>query len=211
MKKWIGISVLIGVAGLVILVNLSARGRKSLNSLSLHQKAPDFTLIDIKGKSHSLSSHKGKYVVLEWINHGCPYVKKHYNTGNMQELQKEMTKKDVVWFSICSSAKGKQGHYSMEEWNKISVEKNSMATAVLIDEKGTVGRSYGAKTTPHMYIIGPEGTVIYQGAIDDKASTDEDDVPIAKNFVRLALNQVLNGKSIVNAQTVAYGCSVKYE
>lgn len=174
------------------------------------QPAPDFTLTDSNGQSHKLSDSKGKLVVLEWLNHGCPFVKKHYGSGNMQQLQKEFTGKGVVWLSIVSSAPGKQGHMSPEETNKAKEESGSAATAVLIDEDGTVGRLYEAKTTPHMFIVGPEGTLIYSGAIDSVSSPDPADVVGAKNYVKQALEEALAGKPVSEPSTKAYGCGVKY-
>lgn len=198
-KSWI-------VMALVVM-GLAAAGDAVVKTGSA---APDFTLTDINGKSHSLSSFKGKYVVLEWVNHGCPFVKKHYETGNMQALQNEFTGKQVVWLSIASSAKGKEGYMTAAEWNAANAEHKSAATAVLLDEKGKVGKTYGAKTTPHMYIVNPDGILIYQGAIDDKASTNKGDVKGAKNYVRQALNESMAGKPVSTATTEAYGCSVKY-
>jgi peroxiredoxin len=173
--------------------------------------APEFTLTDTNGKTHSLSQFKGKHVVLEWINHGCPFVKKHYESGNMQALQTEFAGKDVVWLSIASSAEGKEGYLNAGEWNAKNKEVRSGATAILLDAEGTVGKQYGAKTTPHMYIVDPKGMLIYQGAIDDKASTDQADVKGAKNYVREALNESLAGKPVTAHTTQAYGCSVKYK
>ena len=172
--------------------------------------APDFTLTDTSGASHKLSDFKGKTVVLEWVNHGCPFVVKHYSPGNMQGLQAESTGKGVVWLSICSSAEGKQGYYTAEGWQKLNAEKGGKATAILLDPEGTVGKLYGAKTTPHMYVINAEGTLVYQGAIDDKPSTDSDDIPGAKNYVKAALDEVLAGKPVTTGQTKPYGCGVKY-
>lgn len=172
--------------------------------------APNFTLVNAENKQVSLADYKGKTVVLEWLNHGCPFVKKHYNTGNMQDLQKEFTKKDVVWLSVISSAPGKQGHSTPEEAKTDKSEKRSLASEILIDESGKVGRQYGAQTTPHMYVINKEGKIVYQGAIDDKPSTSESDVKDAKNYVRLALNETFAGESVKIAKTRAYGCSVKY-
>jgi peroxiredoxin len=174
------------------------------------QPAPEFTLTDSNGQSHNLSDFKGKFVVLEWLNHGCPFVKKHYDGGNMQGLQKEYTGKDVVWLSIVSSAPGKQGHMSPEETNKTKEEKGSAATAILIDEDGTVGKLYDAKVTPELYVINPEGTLVYMGAIDDKKSVDAADVAGAKNFVKQALDEAMSGQPVSEATTTAYGCSVKY-
>jgi peroxiredoxin len=174
------------------------------------QSAPEFTLTDSNGQSHNLSDFKGKFVVLEWLNHGCPFVQKHYDGGNMQGLQKEYTGKDVVWLSIASSAPGKQGHMSPEETNKAKEEKGSAATAILIDEDGTVGKLYDAKVTPELYVINPEGTLVYMGAIDDKKSVDAADVAGAKNYVKQALDEALAGNPVSEPATEAYGCSVKY-
>jgi peroxiredoxin len=174
------------------------------------QPAPEFTLTDSNGKSHKLSDFKGKFVVLEWLNHGCPFVVKHYSSGNMQKLQKEFTGKDVVWLSIASSAPGKQGHMSPEETNKVKEEKGSAATAVLLDEDGTVGRLYDAKVTPALYVISPEGTLIYMGAIDDVKSTDAADIAGAKNYVKQALDEAMANKAVSEPTTAAYGCGIKY-
>ena len=174
------------------------------------QPAPAFTLTDSNGQSHNLADFKGKFVVLEWLNHGCPFVVKHYDSGNMQKLQKEYTGKDVVWLSIVSSAPGKQGHMTPEETNKAKAEKGSGATAVLIDEDGTVGKLYDAKVTPELYVINPEGVLVYMGAIDDKKSTDAADVAGAKNYVKQALDEALAGNPVSEPTTTAYGCSVKY-
>jgi hypothetical protein len=173
--------------------------------------APDFTLTDTSGTSHKLSDFKGKTVVLEWVNHGCPFVVKHYVKGNMQGLQADYTSKDVVWLSICSSAEGKQGYFTAQEWQKLNAEKGGKATAILLDAEGTVGKLYGAKTTPHMYVINAEGTLVYQGAIDDKPSTESDDIPGAKNYVKAALDEVLAGQPVTTGQTKPYGCGVKYK
>jgi peroxiredoxin len=173
--------------------------------------APPFTLTDINGVSHSLSDFRGKTVVLEWINHGCPFVVKHYEKGHMQALQREATANGVVWLSICSSAPGKQGHYSAEEWKKLNAKKQGAAAAILLDEDGAVGRLYGAKTTPHMFIIDGQGILVYQGAIDSKRSTDPDDIPKSENYVRAALDDLAAGRPVAKPQTTPYGCSVKYK
>lgn len=175
------------------------------------QPAPDFTLKSIDGKDVKLSDYKGKYVVLEWVNHGCPFVVKHYDSGNMPALQKEYTAKDVVWLSICSSAEGKQGYETPEGWAKLNADKKGAATAILLDGEGTVGKAYGAKTTPHMYIVGPDGKLIYQGAIDDKPSTDQEDIPGSKNYVKAALDEAMTGKPVTDGTTKSYGCGVKYK
>ncbi len=172
--------------------------------------APAFTLTDSNGQAHSLSDFQGKFVVLEWLNHGCPFVVKHYQSGNMQNLQKEYTGKDVVWLSIVSSAPGKQGHMSPEETNAAKAEKGSAATAVLLDEDGTVGKLYDAKVTPELFVINPEGNLVYAGAIDDKKSVDVADVEGAVNYVKQALDEALAGQAVSTPKTDAYGCSVKY-
>ena len=172
--------------------------------------APAFTLTDSNGQAHSLSDFQGKFVVLEWLNHGCPFVVKHYESGNMQNLQKEYTGKDVVWLSIVSSAPGKQGHMSPEETNAAKAEKGSAATAVLLDEDGTVGKLYDAKVTPELFVINPDGNLVYAGAIDDKKSVDVADVEGAVNYVKQALDEALAGQAVSTPKTDAYGCSVKY-
>jgi peroxiredoxin len=172
--------------------------------------APAFTLTDSNGQAHSLSDFQGKFVVLEWLNHGCPFVVKHYESGNMQNLQKEYTGKDVVWLSIVSSAPGKQGHMSPEETNAAKAEKSSAATAVLLDEDGTVGKLYDAKVTPELFVINPDGNLVYAGAIDDKKSVDVADVEGAVNYVKQALDEALAGQAVSTPKTDAYGCSVKY-
>lgn len=172
--------------------------------------APDFSLTDINGNTRSLSEFKGKFVVLEWVNHDCPFVKKHYDHGNMQKLQADYAAKDVAWLSINSSAEGKQGHNAPEKWKEIQAEKKSSATATLLDPQGTVGNLYGAKTTPHMYIVNPQGVLIYQGAIDSVKSSDSDDIASAENYVSRALDEAMGGKPVTTASTKSYGCSVKY-
>ena len=173
--------------------------------------APPFTLTDTNGKQHNLADYKGKHVVLEWVNLGCPYVKKHYESGNMQATQKKAVEKGVVWLSICSSAKWKQGHLSAAGWNEEIAERKMASTAVLIDESGETGKAYGAKTTPHMYIVNPEGYLIYQGAIDDKPTSKKDSLQGARNHVLAALDEALTGKAVTVALTQPYGCSVKYK
>lgn len=174
-------------------------------------KAPDFTLKDSKGNEHTLAGYAGKIVVLEWINHGCPFVKKHYGVGNMQALQEKYTGKDVVWLSICSSAPGKQGHLTAAEWVGKTAEVKDKASAILLDEDGKVGRLYGAKTTPHMFVIDKEGKLAYQGAIDDNRSFDPKTVEGAKNYVAAAVDALLKGETVETPETTPYGCSVKYQ
>lgn len=174
------------------------------------EPAPAFTLTDTNGKTRSLADFQGKVVVLEWFNPDCPFVKKHYDSGNMPKLQSRYTQKGVVWLSVDSSAPGKQGNYPPAELNGITKAKGGAATAVLLDPDGTVGRAYGAKTTPHMYVIDGQGVLRYAGAIDSIASADEDDIPRATNYVAGALDAVLAGKTVEPATTQSYGCSVKY-
>lgn len=174
------------------------------------QRAPSFELRDAEGKSVKLDSYRGKYVVLEWTNFGCPFVGKHYGSGNMQELQKKYTAKGVVWLTICSSAKGKQGYVDGAGAKESMKEHDAAPTRFLLDPKGTVGKAYGAKTTPHMFVIDPKGTLVYNGAIDDKASTNKDDVPTAKNYVAAALDESMAGTKVETSATQPYGCSVKY-
>ncbi len=186
-------------------VSLRAKGPE------VGKPAPAFSLTDTAGQKRSLADYKGKYVVLEWVNHGCPFVKKHYDTGNMQALQKEIADKGVVWLSVCSSAEGKQGFYAPQEWQRINREKAVAATAVLLDPDGKTGKLYGAKTTPHMFVVDPQGVLIYKGAIDDKPSTEKGDVVRAKNYVRQALEEAMAGKPVSEPSTQPYGCSVKYK
>ena len=176
----------------------------------LNEAAPEFTLKDSFGKEHSLSDFAGKVVVLEWINFECPFVKKHYNSNNMQTLQQKYNDKGIVWLAICSSAEGKQGNFSNDEINGRTDKISAKYTAYLVDDKGKVGKMYGAKTTPHMFIIDKESKLVYAGAIDDKPSTDEDDVEGAKNYISSALDQLLDGKEIELQSSTPYGCSVKY-
>ncbi len=173
--------------------------------------APAFTTKDMSGKERSLAEFKGKYVVLEWHNQSCPFVKKHYDSGNMQKLQKELTGKGVVWLSIISSAPGKQGYVTTEEEAKYLAEKQASPTAVLFDPEGTVGQAYGAKTTPHMYVIDDKGVLVYAGAIDDNPSSDAADAATATNYVRAAYDEASAGKPVTTASTAPYGCGVKYK
>src|SRR5262249_23082749 len=174
------------------------------------EAAPDFTATDSNGQSHKLSAYRGKFVVLEWHNQGCPYTRKHYETGNMQKLQKEWTGKGVIWLSVISSAPGKQGYVTASEENDYLKRSNASPTAVLLDPKGDLGKMYGAKTTPHMYIIDPQATLIYNGAIDDRPTSDQADVAGAKNYVSQALEEATSGKAVSTASTTPYGCTVKY-
>ncbi|HVF72088.1 MAG TPA: thioredoxin family protein [Chthoniobacterales bacterium] len=173
--------------------------------------APDFSLTDSKGKTQSVSQYKGKYVVLEWFNPDCPFVKKHYGSGNMQKLQEEFSSKGVVWLTIDSSAEGKEGYLSADQANAKMTEWKTKQTALVLDPDGKAGQAYGAKNTPHMFVINPEGKIVYQGAIDSKASPNAADIPNSTNYVKVALDESLAGKTVSNANTKPYGCSVKYK
>lgn len=172
--------------------------------------APDFTLKDVAGKEHSLAAFKGKFVVLEWTNYDCPFVKKHYETGNMQALQKTYTEKGVVWMSICSSAPGKQGHFTPEQWAERIKQAQAVPTAILMDADGKVGKLYGAKNTPQFFIITPEGNIIYSGAIDNQPGLEREKMKEAVNYVKRALDAALEKKPVDVPTTAPYGCSVKY-
>lgn len=174
------------------------------------EAAPDFAGTDSNGKAHKLSDYRGKVVVLEWHNQGCPYTKKHYDTGNMQKLQKDWTAKGVVWLTIISSAPGEQGYVTAEQENEYLKKTNSAPTAALLDPSGAIGHLYGAKTTPHMYVINPRGRLVYEGAIDDKSTADAKDIAGATNWVQAALTEVAAGKQVATPVTRPYGCSVKY-
>ena len=174
------------------------------------QAAPAFTLTDVQGKSHSLDTLMGKWVVLEWVNYDCPFVQKHYKSGNMQALQTEYTGKGVVWLSVNSSAPGKQGNFTTAEIEAKGRERKVAYSAYLLDTDGKVGRAYDAKTTPHMYVIDPTGKLVYAGGIDDKPSTDLADVKTANNYVRAALDAAMAGKPVAVTNSQPYGCSVKY-
>ena len=179
-------------------------------SVRVGQPAPDFTGVDSNGDQHTLSQYKGKTVVLEWTNHDCPYVKKHYNSGNMQALQKLATADGVVWLSIISSKPGKQGHVSGAKANKLTRSRNAAPSAVILDATSEIGLLYGAKTTPHMYIVDKAGELVYMGGIDSIPSSNEADIAGAKNYVRVALDAMAAGKAIEDSVTRPYGCSVKY-
>ena len=172
--------------------------------------APNFTLPASDGNLYSLEDFKGKIIVLEWKNHQCPFVKKHYVSKHMQTLQQQYTNQGIIWFSIISSAKGKQGYVTKEECNNVIKTEQSHATAVLIDEEGVVGKKYKAKTTPHMFVINALGYIVYQGAIDDKPSTNSADISDSKNYISAAINELLNNKPVTIASTAPYGCSIKY-
>ena len=173
--------------------------------------APDFSLTDAKGKPHSLAQYKGKYVVLEWFNPECPFVKKHYGSGNMQKLQEEYTSKGVAWLTIDSNAPGTEGNLSADTASKVTTGWKTQQTALLLDPEGKAGRAYGAKNTPNMVVINPEGKIVYEGAIDSKATPNPADIPNSTNYVKVALDELLAGKPVTTSTTKPYGCSVKYK
>jgi len=179
-------------------------------AVRIGEAAPDFQGVDSNSHAHKLSDYRGKFVVLEWHNNGCPYVRKQYNSGNMQKLQKEWTAKGVVWLTIISSAPGKQGYVTAAEENTYIKREGAAPTAAILDPTGAIGHLYGAKTTPHMFVINPGGTLIYDGAIDDRPTTDLADIPGAKNYVSAALTEAMVGKKVATPVTRPYGCSVKY-
>ena len=184
--------------------------RLAWGSAKVGEPAPAFSLDATTGKAVSLADQRGKLVVLEWTNHECPYVRKHYETGNMQALQKEATGQGVVWLTVISSAPGTQGHVSAKEADELTSGRKAGPTAVLFDPTGGVGRAYGATNTPHMYVIDRAGTLMYAGAIDDRPTTRKSDVPGANNYVRAALQAVAAGQPVKTPVTRAYGCTVKY-
>jgi peroxiredoxin len=172
--------------------------------------APQFTATDSHGQTQALNQYRGKYVVLEWHNQGCPYTRKHYVSGNMQSLQKEWTEKGVAWFTVISSAPGEQGYVTDAEENEYLAKMHADPTAVLMVSEGKLGRLYNAKTTPEMYVIDPEGKLIYEGAIDDRPTPDVSDIRGADNYLDDALTEAMAGKPVVHSYTRSYGCAVKY-
>jgi peroxiredoxin len=201
MRKRFVASTVFGVTLIAFSISWAAR---------VGEPAPDFTATDTNGEVHKLSEYKGKFVVLEWTNRGCPYTQKHYSSGNMQKLQREWTGRGVVWLTVISSAPGKQGYVTASEENAYLKQANAAPTAVLLDPTGAMGHLYDAKTTPHIFIINPKGSLLYNGAIDDRPTTDVSDVSGAKNYVSLALEEATSGKPVSNSITRPYGCSVKY-
>ncbi len=174
------------------------------------KKAPDFVGITADDEEIRLSGFRGKTVVLEWTNHQCPFVRKHYSSGNMQRTQRTLTEEGVVWISIVSSAPGEQGHVSAEEANRLTASRGGYASHVVLDPQGKIGRLYDAKTTPHMFVVDAAGVLRYQGAIDDKPSANRRSLENAKNYVLQAWSELKTGQPVSEAHTKAYGCTVKY-
>ncbi|MEQ9244814.1 MAG: redoxin domain-containing protein [Nitratireductor sp.] len=201
---------LIILALMTLAIAVAIVSRPAAASPRVDAPAPGFTATDSNGKTVSLDSFQGRTVVLEWSNHDCPYVRKHYETGNMQRLQRSATDEDVVWLTVISSAPGKQGHVSSDMANELTAERGAYPSAVLLDPEGEIGRAYDARTTPHMFVIRPDGKLAYMGAIDDRPTADKGDVPGATNYVTAALEAVDAGAAPDPAATKPYGCSVKY-
>ena len=196
---------------LTIVASFVAAALYAFNPPPVGTAAPDFSLTDAKGETYSPSQYKGKYVVLEWFNPECPFVKKHYGTGNMQKLQEEYTSKGVVWLTIDSNAPGSEGNLSADAAGKVMTGWKTRQTALLLDPEGKAGRAYGAKNTPNMVVINPEGKIVYEGAIDSKATPNPADIPNSTNYVKVALDESLAGKPVTTSTTKPYGCSVKYK
>ena len=201
-----GVAILVGG----VATTLGPRAASAAVQAKVGEPAPTFTATSTSGSPVSLASYKGQIVVLEWTNHECPYVRKHYETGNMQALQREATAQGVVWLTLISSAKGEQGYVTAAQADELTTSRKAAPTAVLLDEPGVVGRMYGATNTPHMYVVDKAGTLIYAGAIDDRPTTRRADVPGASNYVRAALDSVSAGQPVKTPITRAYGCTVKY-
>jgi peroxiredoxin len=194
-----------GVMAAVLPVGVCAQ------QVKVGERAPEFSATDSHGTTQTLDQYRGKYVVLEWHNNGCPYTKKHYVSGNMQGLQNEWTAKGVVWFTVISSAPGMQGYVTAGQENDYLAEMHAAPTAVLLDPEGKLGHLYNAKTTPHMFVIDPEGKLIYAGAIDNRPTPEPEDVKGADNYVSDALMAAMAGKPVATPYTRSYGCSVKYQ
>ncbi|HYC65628.1 MAG TPA: redoxin domain-containing protein [Reyranellaceae bacterium] len=197
-------TLLVGSAALAIVPSVAYA------AADVGKPAPLFTATDSNGKTHALESYKGKIVVLETTNHDCPYVAKHYRTGNMQAQQREAAAKGVVWLTVASSGPGQQGHVTPAQANDLTTKRNAAPAAVLIDPESNVARAYAATVTPHMYIIDANGLLVYKGGIDSIATSSDSDIPKATQYVRVALSEMLAGKPISNASTRAYGCTLKY-
>jgi peroxiredoxin len=194
----------------VFLITLALVTGSAIAAPRVGEPAPDFTGVDTQGKTHRLADYRGKTVVLEWTNHDCPYVRKHYGAGNLQEQQREAAAQGVIWLSVISSAPGQQGHVSPAEADELTRSRKAAPHAVLLDPEGRIGRAYEAKTTPHLYIIDEAGKLVYMGGIDSLATADPADIPKATQYVRVALKERAAGQPISAPVTRPYGCSVKY-
>lgn len=198
------------IAGLALAgLTLSAGAVLAQGAPKIGAAAPAFSVVDADGKPQKLADFAGKTVILEWTNHECPYVRKHYNSATMQTLQKDMTKDGIVWLSVISSPPGEQGYADGPQAKDLTKTRDAAPSNVLLDPKGTMGRAYHAQTTPHMYIINPQGTLVYAGAIDDKPSASPSSLNGAKSYVRQAMTELKAGKPVSEAATKSYGCAIK--
>ncbi|MEO0882377.1 MAG: redoxin domain-containing protein [Pseudomonadota bacterium] len=211
-RRHIGLALGMATAVALTAGALIASARPANADIVTNETAPAFTGQTSAGETISLEDFAGKTVVLEWTNHGCPFVQKHYDQSfqNMQGLQADAASDEIVWLSVISSAPGKQGHVTPEEANDLTTSRGATPAAIILDESGDLGRLYGAKTTPHMYVITGDGTLVYQGAIDSIKSASTSDIPDAENYVTAALDALATGAPVETAQTRPYGCSVKY-
>lgn len=211
MKKLIILFSLIFAATMVI--NLTTKNEENTPTVDaiVGEQAPDFEVMDANGNMRSLSEFEGQYVILEWLNHGCPYIRKHYDGNNMQQLQEKYTDQGVVWLSVISSAPGEQGYMEPEEARQSIEEYDASPTAILLDPEGEMGRAYDARVTPHMFIIDPSGTVRYNGAIDDKPTPRASSLETAHNYIDAAMNSLMNGEEVEVKSNTPYGCNVKYD
>jgi peroxiredoxin len=207
MKQSLTVCSMLAVALIVTVPGATAQ----VGGPEIGQSAPDFTLADTYGTSHTLTDYRGEWVVLEWLNYECPFVRKHYDSGNMQGLQQKYGDKGVEWMAIVSSAPGKQGYHEPDEMNRLSEENGTKVLAVLLDPEGEVGRMYGAQTTPQMVVISPEGVLLYNGAIDDKPSARASSLEGAHNYLAAALDEAMSGNEVSVPTSKPYGCSVKYK
>lgn len=198
------------VAAFLVAFFLGLSGARAVGPLKIGSVAPVFNYTDVKGARHVLSEYKGRYVVLEWTNQECPFVAKHYDSGNMQALQKELTGEGVFWMTVVSSAPGKPGYVTNQQQARYMAEKKAAPSDVLLDPLGLLGRRYGVTTTPHLFLIDDHGVVIYSGAIDDKPTTAAADIQGAKNFLRAAYRNARSGKPVAISEVPPYGCPVPY-
>jgi peroxiredoxin len=200
----------LAIGAALAFAGFAATAPAALAKPEIAKPAPVFTGVDTQGNTVSLADLRGKIVVLEWTNHDCPYVRKHYGAGNMQKLQAEAAKDGVVWLSVISSRPGSQGHVTAAEADTLTDSRNAAPAAVILDEPGTIGRAYEARTTPHMFVIDPQGALVFMGGIDDRPTARQADIEGATNYVRLALDAVKSGKPVATPIARPYGCSIKY-
>ena len=197
------------LAGAALVASLGMTGLAHAQA-QVDQPAPAFSATTAEGKTVTLDSYKGKTVVLEWTNHDCPFVKKHYGSGNIPALQKDATAQGVVWLQVISSAPGQQGHVDGATALKLNKDRGAVPTQVLLDPSGQLGKAYGTQTSPHLFIVNPQGVLVYKGGIDSIATAKVDDIPKADPYVKTALGELAAGKKITHASTKPYGCSIKY-